>query len=229
MRQGFRDCFSVSAISLFEVAIVLAVVGLLTAGVMKGYELLKQARLQKTVSQILSVQSSVRLFRDRYSAWPGDFSDATSLWGHCTRNGNGDGVVDGDPFLAWSEASLFWQHLDLGGLSAGLNFMQGYDTRQTHGQFWPVMPIGCLLLVQSNPLSLEGCWLMLTSPRGLQKYLTPAEAVFVDRQIDNGHPLSGQVRSMDAPGCVPGSCVHAGRYNLKSKKPACVVYILLDD
>ena len=52
MRQGFRDCFSVSAISLFEVAIVLAVVGLLTAGVMKGYELLKQARLQKTVSQI---------------------------------------------------------------------------------------------------------------------------------------------------------------------------------
>lgn len=229
MRQKLNPFFSLRAISLFEVAIVLAVVGLLTAGVMKGYDLLKQARLQKTVSQILSVQSSIRLFRDRYGAWPGDFSDATSLWGHRTRNGNGDGVVDGDPFAAWSEASLFWQHLDLSGLSAGLNFMQGHDTGEAHGQFWPVTPIGCLLLIQSHPPSLEGVWLMLTAPRRSQKYLTPLEALFIDRQIDNGNPVTGQVRAVDAPGCPSGSCVQGGRYNLKSKKPACILYILLDD
>ena len=220
---------SVQGFSLFEIALVLVVIGLLTTGIMKGYDLLQQARLQKTVSQILSIQTSVRLFRERYGAIPGDFSDASFVWGHSTRNGDGNGVVDGNPLDGWSEASLFWQHLNLAGLITNVHFVRHHDIHQAHGRFLPEMPLGCILLVESNPASLEGLWLVLTTMRHSRKYLTPKQAAFIDRQLDNGDPGSGQVRTLEAPHYSLGSCLTDGRYNLKSRKPACIVYIAVDD
>ncbi len=214
--------------SLFEIALVLAVIGLLTAGIMKGYDLLQQARLQKTITQIMSVQTAVRMFRDRYGSLPGDCEEASSLWSGKTRDGNGDGIVDGHFFDNGSEASLFWQHLFLSGLIPDFPFLRNHDPEQTHGLFLPKTALGNILVVQSDPSPLEGLWLMVYAPRHGKKYLTPQQAFFIDRHMDNGHPLTGCVRAQSAPGYGTDACVKQGRYNLQSTRPACVVYVLLE-
>jgi hypothetical protein len=71
-------------------------------------------------------------FRDKYFAWPGDMTNATSFWGASsgcpatagtgtqTCNGNGDNVISAAPAAnQYGEFFTFWQHLANAGLIEG--------------------------------------------------------------------------------------------------------------
>ena len=62
--------------TLLEIAIVLVIIGLLLSGVLKGQELITNARVRNLISQQDGIKTAFFGFEDRYRAVPGDYSQA---------------------------------------------------------------------------------------------------------------------------------------------------------
>lgn len=91
-------------VTLVEVAIVLAVVGLLLGAVLKGQELINNAKVRAIADRQISLRAAWFAFIDRYQAMPGDYADAS---------GSIVGAVggDGDGNIAINESPIALQHL----------------------------------------------------------------------------------------------------------------------
>ena len=74
-KRDFMKKYSQLGFSLIEVAIGFVIIGLFAGVVLKGRELIENARLQKTISQILSFQVAYLSFKEKYSSliWNFDF------------------------------------------------------------------------------------------------------------------------------------------------------------
>jgi prepilin-type N-terminal cleavage/methylation domain-containing protein len=70
--------------TLVELAIVMTIIGLLIGGILKGQELMENARVTSTVAQVKAYEAAVTSFRDEYQAYPGDMSDASTRIVGCT-------------------------------------------------------------------------------------------------------------------------------------------------
>ena len=66
-----------SGFTLVEIAIVLVIIGLLLGGVLKGQELITQAKISNITNDINSYASAVYSYQDRYKRLPGDDPGAT--------------------------------------------------------------------------------------------------------------------------------------------------------
>lgn len=216
--------------SIIELAVVLLIMGLLIGGILKGRELIESARLKRIISQINEYRVAVNAFIDKYDALPGDFNKASTLIKAGLRDGNSNGVIEGAGLAAGSEALNFWAHL----AEAGLMATPGLASEQNAGEFGkgaPESPIGGGFTIENNPKDLGGLWLILGKKRGDHGdggLLTPAQAMGLDKKVDNGYPSSGRVRAFEGSDAAANSCVtEAGAYNLANKGPTCVLYIQL--
>lgn len=141
-----------SAFTLVELAIVMTVIGLLIGGVLKGQELIQNARIKKTISQIKSYTVAYTTFTDVHGgAIPGDFRHARTRLPGCTaaavcRNGNGNGII-GVVYYSWysatnasmsSENLQFWKHLFFANLVTGI---QGNAATPEWGETHPAAPL----------------------------------------------------------------------------------------
>lgn len=148
--------------TLVELAIVLTIIGLLIGGVLKGQEMIENARITATIADIKAYQAAVNTFRDRYDQLPGDLPNALSALPGCTTasfcfNGNGNSIVgqattvgqDAVNHLMQSnvntqpqvETSMFWKHMALADLISGVN-PQSDPTAAAWGQTHPSAPLG---------------------------------------------------------------------------------------
>ncbi len=100
--------------TLVEIAIVLVIVGLILGGVLKGQEMISNAKVRNMVDQTTAIQTAVYAFQDRYRALPGDYSAAVVNIPGCAGNGNGNGFVSTN-----AERGLFWNHLGCAGYITG--------------------------------------------------------------------------------------------------------------
>jgi prepilin-type N-terminal cleavage/methylation domain-containing protein len=114
-----------SGFTLVEIAIVLVIIGLLLGGILKGQEMITQAKIKNVVSDFNGIASALYGYQDRYRALPGDDSNAVARWtltaGACSGTA-GNGVIEGvynSPFGTPTEANCFWQHLRYAGFVAG--------------------------------------------------------------------------------------------------------------
>jgi len=64
--------------TLVELAIVMTIIGLLIGGILKGQELMDNARVSATVAQSKGFEAAVTTFRDTYNAFPGDVPNANT-------------------------------------------------------------------------------------------------------------------------------------------------------
>lgn len=64
--------------TLVEIAIVLVIIGLLLGGVLKGQQLIANARIKSLVSHANSLSAAIYAYQDRYKALPGDDPRATT-------------------------------------------------------------------------------------------------------------------------------------------------------
>ncbi len=171
---------SVKAFSLLEVAISLAIIGVLTMAVLKGQQMLHNARIDKTVNQIEALRINIETFRSTYGTIPGDYNGNAIDIAH---KGDGDGVLD------HGEEKYFFEHL----IAAGL---------MTQKQSIPA--IGGYFNVEYNPQGLIGHWLLLSGPNksGL---LTSKDALTIKLKIDgNEDNTTGIIR---ISGCTSNGIV----------------------
>ena len=86
--------------TLVEIAIVLVIVGLLIGGVLKGQEMITNAKLKRVESDNAGIAAAMFSYQDRYLQLPGDDSDAGSRFDAyaapfttADANGDGDGAI----------------------------------------------------------------------------------------------------------------------------------------
>src|SRR5215210_5299279 len=66
--------------TLVEIAIVLVIIGLLLGGILKGQEMITQAKIKNVISDFSGISVAYHGYLDRYRKIPGDDGDANARW-----------------------------------------------------------------------------------------------------------------------------------------------------
>ena len=115
--------------TLIEIAIVVVIIGLLLGGILKGQEMIRNARSHNLADQGNAVKAAVLGFQDRYAAYPGDYANAEdNIPNVGTGNdGNGNSRIGNDPDDTedgadtdrQNEIVYAWEHLARSGFISG--------------------------------------------------------------------------------------------------------------
>ncbi|WP_353573301.1 prepilin-type N-terminal cleavage/methylation domain-containing protein, partial [Candidatus Albibeggiatoa sp. nov. BB20] len=70
--------------TLVEIAIVLVIIGLLLGGVLKGREIINNAKVINIENSFTGISSAIYSYQDRYRSLPGDDSAASDRWSDLT-------------------------------------------------------------------------------------------------------------------------------------------------
>jgi len=175
--------------TLVEIAIVLVIVGLLIGGVLKGQEMITNAKLKRIESDNAGIAAAMFSYQDRYTQLPGDDSDADNRFDLYTASagnvGDGDGIIEGNwtPATATDETAIFWKHLRASGLIPG----GGNDTTQ------PTNAYGGLIGIRDGALQISGHVTIFGQLEG-------PIAKIIESRLDDGNPQTGRVQGGVASG-----------------------------
>jgi prepilin-type N-terminal cleavage/methylation domain-containing protein len=119
--------------TLVEIAIVLVIIGLLLGGILKGQEMITQAKIKNVMADFSGISAAYHGYQDRYRAIPGDDPKATR-WtvppGVVAGNGNGvvAGVYNfGCATPGTTESCHWWDHLRRSGFVSGSGASQPFN------------------------------------------------------------------------------------------------------
>ena len=205
--------------TLVEIAIVLVIVGLLIGGVLKGQEMITNAKLKRIESDNAGIAAAMFSYQDRYLQLPGDDIGAANRFtvygGNANADGDGSGVIDGvwnvapttDILVAGAvETNLFYAHLRASGLVAGLSVD---DTK-------PANAYGGQIGVQDGALLIAGTVTIFGGIDG-------PVARIIEGRLDDGVPDAGRIQSETSPsamtpatdsGDAGAGYVDSGRYDM---------------
>ena len=191
--------------TLVEIAIVLVIVGLLIGGVLKGQEMITNAKLKRIESDNAGIAAAMFSYLDRYLQLPGDDSKATGRFDFYLAaapggagfsvaageaDGDGDGLIgDGNDWNTLdagnvmvtlsAESSKFWGHLRASGLVPGGN---GADTTRASNAY------GGFMGVQDGSMDIVGHVIIFGGIEG-------GIARIVEGRLDDGKPKTGRIQS----------------------------------
>ena len=176
-----------SGFTLVEIAIVLVIIGLLIGGVLKGREMITNAKIKRIENDFAGVSAAIYAYQDRYGALPGDDPSASTrfagTWA-ASDNGDGNGNISG----GWnstnnaSESRKIWKHLRGSGLIAGP--VDGTDASYQQ----PSNSFGGLLGVDLNVYNLSGHNIVFGEIPG-------DIAQILEARGDDGVPSRGSIQS----------------------------------
>jgi prepilin-type N-terminal cleavage/methylation domain-containing protein len=196
--------------TLVEIAIVLVIIGLLLGGILKGQEMITQAKIKNVMADFSGVSAAYHGYQDRYRAIPGDDPNAGTRWTTGTPvgfPGNGNGVVAGTynntcpvPLVAGSpESCHFWDHLRRAGFVSGTGGQQpfnaltgliGVQTGDGQGTTGPTL---------LNAVGGNGFVGLIMCSANLPDKI----AIATDTQMDDGQSNLGTVRALIQTGPNP--------------------------
>src|SRR5881394_1297890 len=186
MQRGF---------TLVEIAIVLVIVGLLLGGILKGQEMITQAKIKNAIADFSGISAAYHGYVDRYKKIPGydpcaggvvaagTCGTTTGRWTGATA-GSGDGVVAGkyNSATATDESRLWWDHLRRAGFISGVGDSQPFNALS--GQ------IGVQTGDAAGGVVLAGFAGIIICSANLPDKI----AIAADTQMDDGVPDKGTVR-----------------------------------
>ena len=225
--------------SLVELAISVTVVGFLIAAVLKGGEVLENARVASTISQVKTYTVAASTFKELYGAYPGDISDAVIGCGASCASGDGDGEIESaagrDPswnmaLQADDESFQFWKHLAVSELISDVKSTADGDAAadMSFGVTNPKSNMGGGFDVwydsdfQPDGLDLgrSGHFIRLFNANF---NIRPLAASSMDRKMDDGQPYTGQVMS-GGEDCVSGTPAISSNYDTSQAARACFMF-----
>jgi prepilin-type N-terminal cleavage/methylation domain-containing protein len=182
--------------TLVEIAIVLVIIGLLLGGILKGQEMITQAKIKNVIADFSGVSAAYHGYQDRYRAIPGDDPNAASRWtvAPAATSGSGNGVLAGayNSATVTDESRLWWDHLRRAG------FISGNNTQQ------PFNALNGFIGVQTGDAAATPGPTLLNAAGGTgfvglimcSANLPDKIAIAVDTQMDDGASALGTVRGL---------------------------------
>ena len=185
--------------TLVEIAIVIAIIGLLIGGVLKGQEMITNTKLKRIESDNANIMMAIFSYQDRYRQMPGDDNDASNRFSLYTDgvndpapaniNGDADGRISGNWLVSPNtESANIWKHLRAANLMNG----SGDDDSQ------PINAFGGKIGLRDGSLLINGHTLILGSIDG-------PVAKILERRIDDEIPSSGRIQSDLTAALMDGS------------------------
>lgn len=217
--------------TLVELSIVLVIIGLVIGGVLFGREMVKNAEMRRFMSNHEELETAINTFKGKYNALPGDFDNATTIWGEAnstcnfttagtgtqTCNGNGNTLIDfGNQH--YPENILMWEHLGNALMIAG-EFTGAADTSCSVGSNCvntdnsPLIGIDEAIArvyfhtgsaVLSKRASRHIMWVIGNDGAGnaVRDNFTPEFQLELDNKYDDGYVNSGFISHMSgSTGC----------------------------
>jgi prepilin-type N-terminal cleavage/methylation domain-containing protein len=214
--------------TLVELAIVMIIIGLLIGGILKGQELIANAQVGASVSQVKAIDAATTTFKDKYDALPGDMVNAatrlpaTGCGGAACTNGSGNGQLNSAPLAApGGEAAQFFRQLSAAQLvtSVAQDGTAGwgdiYPEAKVGGGFIPGYTNGAAVGANANPQAGHYLGLVLAPGAGANNAVTPNEAQRIDTKIDDGVGTLGIAFGGNA------ACGTATGYNEANQSEVC--------
>ncbi len=173
--------------TLVEIAIVLVIIGLLLGGILKGQELINNAKVRAIADRQNSLKVAWFSFIDRFAALPGDYVQANIYI-------TGAAAGDGNGLIAIKEAPLVFQHLTSSGY---LRCPQCTETQakdptasnsliNTYGGVMSIWHDSDYYAIRGGVSGGTPRLMIHTGPR------IPSNIIAeVDRKVDDGSPNSG--------------------------------------
>ena len=237
--------------TLVELAIVMIIIGLLIGGILKGQELIANARVTSQVAQVKGIDAAITTFRDQYNALPGDINNPQARLPGCTAaicntTGNGDSLIQNatanDPGVASadSEGGRAFIHLAAAGVLGGVN--PGLAAYGAGANPPAQLGTGVLVLGYSNGTTASGktatgnigaghylvSKLNDTATAGASLLMLPKVTANIDRKLDDGNPNTGSVIAAGAAAAAT-DCASAGTaagvYNENLTTAVCGMFI----
>ena len=190
--------------TLVEIAIVLVIIGLLLGGILKGQEMITQAKIKNVIADFSGISAAYHGYVDRYHKIPGDdpcaggavtasiCGTATGRWTGAS-SGNGNGIVAGkyNSTTAGDESRLWWDHLRRAG------FVSGTGEQQPFNALTGMLGVQTGDAAATPGAALGGFSGIIICSANLPDKI----ALAADTQMDDGVPNSGTVRgtSQSAP------------------------------
>ena len=187
--------------TLIEIAIVLVIIGLLLGGVLKGQELINNARVKSFANDFRNIPVFIYAYQDRFRAIPGDDQQATTHAGATatvatTPAGTlGNGQIDGawNSTIPTDESCLFWQHIRLANLAPGTT------TVTCNAAYYPSNASGGQIGIQSAsgfatitlPTAMAGTYIICSA------HISGQFVLQLDTLLDDGNPQIGAMRAID--------------------------------
>ncbi len=188
--------------TLVEIAIVLVIIGLLLGGVLKGQEMIYNAKVKNVQSQLKEMSAAYYTYMDKYKALPGDDAAASSRWTGAPNGGGNGGIAGGYCDTAAEESCYLWRHLRYA------NIISGNAADAVPATMVPKHAFGGNLNMFNGTyaiggLNQSGLWITLQNMESVG-----AEAI--DRQIDDGQCTTGSMAryagtACDADGTYPAA------------------------
>ncbi len=226
--------------TLVELAVVMIIIGLLIGGILKGQELITNARVTSTIGEMEGISAAYNDFRNQFNAVPGDLSAANAALRInscaaspvCNQGGNGNGVVNVNvgAAAAAGEGTAFFGHL------LGAGYITGM-----HGTVLAPLSFGI-----TNPTSsLDGGFLVGDTRQGVTGFtaaelrtgiylvhngvttlvnntsgaITGQQAASIDRRLDDGIPSTGSIIGDAGALCRTA----ATNYNQAANNSSCAI------
>lgn len=245
---------SESGFTLVELAIVMIIIGLLIGGILKGQELINNARVSSSVTQIKGAEAAINTFRDKYAALPGDIANAAARLPNCNAicasapvAGLGNGFIGpaGDvgaagTMAATTEQGVVWIQLALANMltgnvnpsAAGWAAATAVPDFNLGGKMFVANAAGAQTGIDGAS-ALTGHILAAGSANlGAVMGVETIRVSFIqgiDNKMDDGQPNAGSVRATGTAGAAATDCYTAagvaGVYNQAQDGNACGVMV----
>jgi prepilin-type N-terminal cleavage/methylation domain-containing protein len=194
--------------TLIEIAIVLVIIGLLLGGVLKGQELINNAKVKSYATDFRNIPIMIYGYQDKFKALPGDDALVTT---HIPVGATlattpvgtvGNGVINGvwDTATNSDESCLFWQHVRLAGLAPGSTTV----SCAANADYWPKNANGGQIGVQSNTGFVTMTGTMNGSYIICSKNILGQFVLQLDATLDDGNPATGSMRAI-LQTAIPGA------------------------